>query len=528
MIRCTTIVALLLAVWPVVAQGDDAPRPNILVCIADDVSFPHMGAYGCPWVTTPGFDRVAREGLLFQRAYTPNAKCAPSRSCLLTGRNSWQLGPACNHQCEFPAEFATYCEVLERNGYSVGCTGKGWGPGVAMDADGRPRRMTGQPFNARKCEPPTPAISNNDYAANFTDFLEAQSAAGAWCFWYGGLEPHRDYTAGSGVTLGKHRLAEVTDVPGFWPDSEVVRSDLLDYAFEIEWFDQHLARMLKELDRRGLAENTLVVVTSDNGMPFPRVKGQAYELSNHLPLAIRWPRGITGPGRQVAECVSFIDLAPTFLEVAGIDWDTSGMSPSPGQSLTDLFAGRLDEGASHRRGHVLLGKERHDVGRPHDQGYPIRGIVRGDLLYLHNFEPTRWPAGNPETGYLNCDGSPTKTAVLQSRTDPAANGWWELCFGLRPTEELYDLSMDPECVHNLAAQPEWESRRDELRELLFAELRAQDDRRMDGRGAEFEAYPYADPKNRNFYERFLRGEKLQAGWVNPTDFETWTLEGMPE
>ncbi len=134
-----TVLLVLTCVGSVLADE----RPNILFCIADDASYPHFGAYGCEWVRTPAFDRVAREGILFRNAYTPNAKCAPSRSCILTGRNSWQLEEAANHICFFPAKFKVYTETLAENGYFVGKTGKGWGPGVDNDANGRSRQMAG-------------------------------------------------------------------------------------------------------------------------------------------------------------------------------------------------------------------------------------------------------------------------------------------------------------------------------------------------------------------------------------------------
>ncbi|HEX6984517.1 MAG TPA: sulfatase-like hydrolase/transferase, partial [Planctomycetaceae bacterium] len=249
-----------------VAPAADPPaRPNVLFAIADDASYPHMGAYGCRWVATPGFDRVAREGLLFTRAYTPNAKCAPSRACVLTGRNSWQLEEAANHWCVFPPKFKVYTEALAEAGYAVGSTGKGWGPGVAKDADGGPRPLAGRPSQQRKAKPPTKASSNNDYAANFEDFLDAKPKDRPFCFWYGGQEPHRAYEYGSGVASGGKTPSDVDRVPGYWPDGETVRTDLLDYAYEIEHFDRHLARMLDALERRGELENTLVVVTADNG-----------------------------------------------------------------------------------------------------------------------------------------------------------------------------------------------------------------------------------------------------------------------
>ena len=112
-------------------------RPNILFCIMDDASWAHMSAYGCEWVETPAFDRLASEGILFQNAYTPNAKCGPSRSSILTGRNSWQLEAAANHVVNFPAKFKTFPEVLKENGYLTGKTGKGWGPGDPGSIDGK-------------------------------------------------------------------------------------------------------------------------------------------------------------------------------------------------------------------------------------------------------------------------------------------------------------------------------------------------------------------------------------------------------
>ena len=101
-------------------------------------------------------------------------------------------------------------------------------------------------------------------------------------------------------------------------EEDSIRLDILDYAFEIEWFDRHLQKMLTLLEEQGELENTVVIVTSDNGMPFPRIKGQVYEYSNHLPLAIMWKDGIRNPGRSVDDFVNFIDFAPTFLELARI------------------------------------------------------------------------------------------------------------------------------------------------------------------------------------------------------------------
>jgi N-sulfoglucosamine sulfohydrolase len=528
-INASAVICLCLAAFTDAAaqKAGPAKRPNILLAIADDWGYGHASAYGCTWVKTPGFDRVARDGLLFTHAYTPNAKCAPSRACLLTGRNSWQLKAACNHICIFPTEFKTFAEALAEHGYFVGKTTKGWGPGVANDEDGKPREMAGKPFEQEKAPPLAKGISNSDYAANFADFLKAAPAGTPWCFWYGGVEPHRAYEYGSAIAKGGKQLTDIDRIPPYWPDNEVVRNDMLDYGFEVEHFDSHLVRMLALLERRGDLANTVIIVTSDHGMPFPRAKGNAYDASNHVPLAIMWNGGIKKPGRVVDDYISFVDFAPTLVELTGLSWNDTGMQPTVGRSLTDIFTSEKSGIVNPQRDHVLIGQERHDVGRPHDWGYPIRGIVKGDMLYLHNFEPSRWPACNPETGYLNCDGSPTKTEVLRARTEPKGRQRWQLCFGKRPEEELYDLKQDSDCLVNLANDARRQPLKEQLKRQLEIELKAQDDPRMFGQGHIFEEYPYADAALRNFYERYMRGEKLNAGWVNPSDFAPAPLDAAP-
>ncbi len=513
------IFATLVSCNSNIKRKPSPKRPNILFCIADDASFPHMGAYGCSWVKTPAFDRVAKEGILFKNAYTPNAKCAPSRACIITGRNSWQLEEAANHWCYFPQKFKTYAETLGENGYHVGYTAKGWAPGVPGEINGKKRQLVGRPYNKYNTTPPTNKMSINDYTANFVDFLDSKPQGEPFCFWYGSREPHRAYEYRSGIEKGGKSIAEIDSVYSFFPNNDTVKTDLLDYAYEIEYFDKHLQNMLKVLEERGELNNTLVVVTADNGMPFPRIKGQEYELSNHLPLAIMWKDGIKNPGRVVDDLVSFIDFAPTFLELAGVTREASGMQPIQGKSLTDiLFAGEPGV-VDSARDHILIGKERHDVGRPHDQGYPIRGIVKGGFLYVKNFKTDRWPAGNPETGYLNCDGSPTKTVILNGRNNPATHHLWELSFDKRPEEELYNIKTDRECMNNIANDPEYSALKEQLKTQLFKELKEQGDPRMFGHGHIFDEYEYADKTGRHFYERYMRGEKMNAGWVNPSDFE---------
>jgi arylsulfatase A-like enzyme len=515
------LIVLTLEIVSCVQSSAQNERPNILFCVMDDAGI-HMSAYGYKWCNTPAFDRLAKKGVLFTNAYTPNAKCAPSRASLLTGRNSWQLEEAANHVIKFPAKFKTFPEVLRENGYVTALTGKGWGPGDPGTKDGKPRLLIGESYSDIKMKPWANGMSNEDYAANFDKFLNTAEKGRPWFFWYGAREPHRPYEYGSGHKVRNKQLADIDAVPAFWPDNEIVRNDMLDYALEIEYADSHLERMIESLEKRGLLENTIIVITSDHGMPFPRCKAQEYDYSNHVPMAIMWPKGIKNPGRTVNDMMSFIDFAPTFLELAGIPFDKSGMQSSPGKSLTDIFYSQKAGQVNPKRDIVLIGKERHDYSRPKNQGYPIRGIVSRDYLYLYNYNISLWPAGNPEIGYLDIDGSPTKTEILKLFRSGLDDRYWKLSMGKREyNEEFFDLKFDPECMNNLANQPRLKKVKEDMKARMEKMLKEQKDPRMFGNGDIFNSYGYSIPQGWNYYERFMSGEFSieNTGWVNPEDQE---------
>ena len=496
-------------------------KPNILFCIMDDAGI-HMSAYGYDWCKTPAFDKLAENGILFTNAYTPNAKCAPSRSSVLTGRNSWQLEEAANHVVNFPAKFKTFPEVLRDNGYVTAKSGKGWGPGNPGLIDGKKRLLIGEAWSDIKTKAWAKGMSNEDYAANFDAFLDSTEHGQPWFFWYGAREPHRRYEYESGQKFAKKQLTDIDSVPAFWPDNEIIRNDMLDYALEIEYADSHLARMIESLEKRGLLENTIIVFTSDHGMPFPRGKAQEYEYSNHVPMAIMWPKGIKNPGRTVKDMVSFIDFAPTFLELAGIPFEESGMFSSPGKSLTDILYSEKEGQVNPERDILLIGKERHDYSRPKNQGFPIRGIVSDDYLYLYNYDISLWPAGNPEIGYLDIDGSPTKTEILRQFRTGENDFYWKLSMGKRESnEEFFNISKDSECMNNLANNPEFSELKQSMKSRMESMLKEQQDPRMFGNGDIFNSYGYSEERGWNYYERFMAGEFTieTTGWVNPGDQE---------
>ncbi|MEZ5363610.1 MAG: sulfatase [Bryobacterales bacterium] len=447
-------------------------RPNILFAIADDQSWPHASALGSKWVSTPAFDRVAREGALFTHSFATCPSCTPSRTSVLSGRHIWQTGEGGVLYGTLPPDLPLATHRLEDAGYHVGYTGKPWQPGD-WKAGGLTRHPNGKEYNARKHSGPIPAgIDERDYAANFEDFLADRPDDTPFFFWYGCTEPHRVYEDGVGVRNGKN-LAEI-EPPDFLPDTEVVRSDLADYAFEIEWFDTQLTKMLARLEKAGELDNTLVIVTSDNGMPFPRAKVNLYDWGVRMPLAMRFPAEIPA-GTQVDALVSHVDFAPTWLSVAGVE-APAGMA---GSSLLPLPA----EDAP-ARGQVYSGLERHTWCRPDGATYPARSIRTKDYLYIRNFEPDRWPTGGPDfvssnkTFHGDVDACPTKTFMVEHREE--FPGEYALGFGKRPSEELYVIADDPGQVRNLADEPALADQKQQLRARLEAYLRETGDPRIEG------------------------------------------------
>lgn len=495
--RLIPVVAFLLVACGFArpAPAADAPRPNLLFIIFDDWNVNHAGAYGCEWVQTPNFDRVAREGVLFKNAFTSNPKCSPCRASILTGRNSWQLEEAVCHGGIFPPKFVVYPDLLEASGYTVGLTGKGWGPGD-FKLNGRTRNPAGPNFD-KLSMPSVPAsgIGKNDYSSNFAAFMGERDKSKPFCFWMGFSEPHRAYELGSGIRLGKSP-GEVT-VPKYFPDGNTVRGDMLDYAVEVEYADGHIGRALDVLEKNGVLDDTLVVVTSDHGMPFPFVKGQIHDDGFHLPLAMRWGKGIK-PGRVVEDFINVRDFAPTWLELAGL----KPHQQMTGNSLVNILKSE-QSGFVEGRDVMLAGKERHDIGRVHDLGYPVRAIRTKEFLYVHNFHPERWPACDPETDFGNCDPSPTKELVKF-----LGGYYFDLSFGKRLPDELYDIRKDPDCVNNLANDLAYHKQVRELRDRMTEMLVEEKDPRALGQAEIFDTYQYLGGRTKG-YETWLNAKQAQ-------------------
>jgi N-sulfoglucosamine sulfohydrolase len=487
-------------------------KPNILFAISDDQSWLHTGINGCKIVNTPAFDRIAKEGVLFNNAFCAAPQCSPNRASILTGRHIWQNEEAGTHASNFPIKLQVFPDLLENAGYFVGFTGKPWGPGNC-ETTGWKRNPTGNEFNKFGLKStPANGVNKIDYTANFIDFLDQRSKEKPFCFWYGCKEPHRRYEKGSGLKAGK-KLEDV-EVPEFYPDVAEIRSDILDYAVEIDWFDNHLGKMLKKLEEIGELDNTIIVVTSDNGMPFPRVKANNYEYGIHMPLAVRWGAKVKG-GRVVDDLISFIDFAPTFLEAAGINVPDEMTGKSFLNVLTSNEEGIVDT----TRNRILTGRERHTHARPNNYAYPIRAIRTHEYLYIWNVKPDRWPAGDPSgsgdsEGYHDIDACPTKSYLLENKDNEKIKKYFEMAVAMRPSEELFDIKKDPACINNLAENPEFQTIVKKLRTELDHKLTEQGDPRVLGYGDIIESYPRYS-RMRKFKGFKKRGEYNPIFQSNP-------------
>lgn len=476
------IIFIVLNISSFEAHAQDrVSKPNILFIISDDQGYPHASAYGSKLVRTPAFDEIAKNGILFTNYFVSAPQCSPSRASILTGRHIWQNGPAGTHWSTFTSGLTPYTDILKKNGYDVGYTGKGWAPGNWVDG-GRTTDPVGVKYISKKEESkyinsrPASGISKENYVASFNLFLQERNENQPFCFWVGGWEPHRPYEEGSG--LKNDRIIDEVEVPDYLPDSEIVKSDLLDYALEIEWFDKQVGKILRALEEKELLDNTIVVFTSDNGMPFPRAKAYSFDDGNHVPMAIMWNERIINPGRVVEDLVSAVDVFPTFLEAAGVK---NNIPETEGKSLIGIFENGRSGLTDKAREFIYWGRERHGSARWNNLGYPQRAIRSDNFLYIWNLKPERYPVGAPKKikgdslvwAYGDIDPSPTKTYMIKNQSE-----YSQIAFEKHPEEMLYDIKNDPYCMVNLAEEPGFEDVKKEMSGILKQKLKETKDPRV--------------------------------------------------
>jgi N-sulfoglucosamine sulfohydrolase len=433
-------------------------------------------------VKTPTFDRLAKEGVLFRNAYSAAPSCSCSRAAILTGKWPWLLEEGSILRGYLPAKFDVYPDLLEKSGYAVGFSGKGYAPGSLGD---RKRNPAGPKFK------------------NFSGFLAQRPKGAPFCFWMGSHHPHRPYARGIGIKNGMDPSKVV--VPPYLPDSPEVRSDICDYYYNVQIYDQkEAAQAIAALEQTGELENTIIVMSGDNGWPFPRSKASLYVTGGHQTLAIRWGAKIKG-GRTVDDFVSLSDLAPTFLEAGGLPVPSNMTARSLMPVLLSQASGQIDP----TRDHVLTGVEVHVACRQLEGGrlggYPMRSIVTKDFHYIRNFHPERWAGGDPHglnltavtpdivaqlskttaVAYSDVDAGPTKAYMIAHQNDPLVKPMVEQAFGHRPAQELFDLRKDPNELQNVAADPEYAAPLKQLDERLMKDLKATQDPRITGDGGRF-------------------------------------------
>ncbi|MFB3829073.1 MAG: sulfatase [Bryobacteraceae bacterium] len=430
-------------------------RPNILFAIADDWGWPHARVYGDTVIRTPTFDRVCEQGVVFTQAYCAAPSCTPSRAAILTGRAPHRLEEGGNLWSFLPSKFPVYPDLLEKTGYFVGFERKGWGPGT-LEGSGRTRNPAGNAFK------------------DFNHFLSSAPQDKPFCYWFGSHDPHRPYEKGSGAASGLNPKG--VRVPAFLPDVPEVRGDFLDCFFEAQRFDRETGEILRQIERAGRLENTIVIMTGDNGCSFPRSKANVYNWGSHQPFAMMWKAGMKG-GRTVDEFITLADMAPTFLEAAGL----KPLAAMTGRSILGLATGASRE----KRDAVFVERERHANCRAGNLGYPMRAARTREYLYIRNLRPDRWPAGDPGR-FGDVDPGPSKDYVLQHRNEP----YFPLAFEKRPAEELYDLKKDPFEIRNVAGDSAYAGARRDMRARLDLWMRETADPRASSDADPWDSYPY--------------------------------------
>lgn len=526
-------LAVGAAAEPEAASADAKPskRPNILFAFADDWGR-HAGAYAKidgpgtmnDLARTPNFDRIAREGVLFRRAFVSAPSCTPCRSALVSGQHFWRTGRgAILRGAVWDGSEPAYPLLLREAGYHIGKSYKVWSPGTPADAPyggakhayekhGRrfnqfSQNVTALVARGHGLDEAKPALYD-EIRGNFDDFLADRQPGQPFCFWFGPTNVHRKWVRGSGKALWGLDPDELQGkLPPFLPDAPTVREDLADYFGEAAAFDAALGLLLARLEEIGELDNTLIVVSGDHGAPgFPFGKCNLYDFGASVPLAIRGP-GVRG-GRVVDDLASLTDLAPTFLEVGGV----AIPERMTGRSLVNVLQSSQSGQVDPQRTAVFIGRERHvENARADYMPYPQRAIRTHDYLYVINFRPDRWPLGDPYrldgdnppseqeiTEETRCtlpdeDAGPTKAWLVGVRNDPQWRPYFVRAYGKRPREELFDLRSDPHQIKNLAADPSYAEVRAKLEQRLLAELERTGDPRLVDDGRYFETPPLSGP-----------------------------------
>ena len=527
-----TLLALGLLLLAVAnSPATQAAQPNILFLFADD-----WGRYASIYaevngrggindvVRTPNFDKIAKKGVLFRHAHVNAPSCTPCRSSLLSGQYFWRTGRGgILRGAVWDEKIPAYPLLLRDAGYHIGKTFKVWGPGSPSDAP-----YGGQQYAFQKAGGKFNQFSQyvtkrvgqgverevakeelyQETRANFQDFLNVREGGKPFCYWFGPTNVHRTWIKGSGKKLWDIDPDTLKGkMPPYLPDVPEVREDLADYFGEIAAWDHAIGLLIAEVEKAGELDNTLIVISGDHGAPgFPHGKCNLYGFGTGVSLSITGP-GVKG-GRVVDDFVCLPDLAPTFLEAAGL--------PIPevmtGRSLWPVLKSEKSGLVDASRTQVFTGRERHvEIARADYSPYPQRAIHTADHLFIINFRPDRWPLGDPygldsatpptaqeitestRATHPDDDAGPTKAWLVGMRNSAQWKSHYNWVYGKRPKYELYDLKKDPHETRNVAEDPAYSEVKASLEKRLIDELTRTGDPRLVDDGKYYETAPLAGP-----------------------------------
>ena len=439
----------------VLCSGDRlaAAGPNFVIMIADDMSWDDCGAYGHPSIRTPNIDRLAQEGMRFDRAFLTISSCSPSRASIITGRYPHRTNAEELHW-PLPGDQTTFTELLRAAGYWCGAAGK-WHLGdevkdrfdliLAADTSGF-QLPTGRAGETGKFVETTAGDARSG-CAEWVPLLQKRPRDKPFCLWLAALDPHRPYDTELVEQSEDNYSANDVRLPPYHPDHEDVRKDYLDYYAEITRLDRFVGKVMVELEQQGVAEETFVLFFSDNGRPFPRDKTTIYDSGIRTPFIVRYPPLVRKP-QVCPTLVSSIDIAPTVLELAGV--------PIPKSVDGRSFVPQLGNPAVDTRRYVFAEKNWHDF---EDHARAVRDVR---FKYIRNYYDDL-----PNTPPADAVRSPTYVHMNRLRVEGKLDAAYNVCFDSpRAKEELFDTWADPHEVKNLATDPEYSKQLDRLRGAL--------------------------------------------------------------
>lgn len=447
----TIFVVLLVAIVAIDSciAADDSKLPNLVVFISDDLGLFDTSVYGSADSITPTMDRLAATGMTFHNAYVASPSCCPNRFSLLTGLMPARHGAHPNHsQVKEGTKFLF--PLLKRLGYQIATFGK--------VAHGR-RDFPGADFNS-----PRPT----DMSENVIEWFKSAEIDGPVCLTVGDRRPHVSW-----IKEATYDPDAIT-LPSYFIDTPETREHFARYLTDITGMDAEMGRIYK-IAQEKFGDNFLFLFTSDHGGQWPRGKWNLYDLGTRIPLIVTWP-GHVAEGVQTDAMVSWVDIVPTLIDAAGGDvpWDIDGRS----------FLGVLSGKSSSHRDKIFTTH----TGDGMMNIFPIRSVRIGNYKYIHNLRPGAYHTNHSDR--LRKDGAGAfwdswdEAAKTDSRAASIVKGYYT-----RPEFEFFDLEQDPLELNNLADDPEYAAKRDELRAELAGWTKAQGDDRKPHR----KPYPVSEP-----------------------------------